>query len=175
MSNDNKFKGGFFARMSYAWNGGNGNKYDYKTQNGNGLYAGSQIAEGVYVSARDVGNFAVGRASSITGQPKMDFMLNAGGFNLTHSNVYVNQMTDSSFSKTSYDFQVGMVGSLINHIYSAKSNKDGEIDGLINNFNKNNNAGWNIAPNITPGMGWRVDYKDQTVFFPPKKLNEPTD
>nr|WP_315029441.1 hypothetical protein [uncultured Chryseobacterium sp.] len=83
MSNDNEFKGGFFARMGYAWNGGNGNKYDYKTQNGGGLYAGSQIAEGVYVSARDIGNFAAGRAASITGQDKMDFMLNAGGFNLS--------------------------------------------------------------------------------------------
>ncbi|MDP9961400.1 RHS repeat-associated core domain-containing protein [Chryseobacterium lathyri] len=83
MSNDNEFKGGFFARMGYAWNGGNGNKYDYKTQNGGGLYAGSQIADGVYVSARDVGNFAAGRAAAITGQDKMDFMLNAGGFNIS--------------------------------------------------------------------------------------------
>lgn len=57
--------------------------YDYKTKNGGGLYAGSQIAEGVYVSARDVGNFAAGRAAAITGQDKMDFMLNAGGFNLS--------------------------------------------------------------------------------------------
>ncbi len=76
-------KGSFFTRMDYALHGGGGDKYDYKTQNEGGLYAGSQISEGVYVSARDVGNFAAGRAAAITGQDKMDFMLNAGGFNLS--------------------------------------------------------------------------------------------
>ncbi|MDV7695859.1 hypothetical protein N6B72_02905 [Chryseobacterium soli] len=83
VSNDTEANGGFVARMNYAWNGGGGDKYDYKTQNGGGLYAGSQIADGVYVSARDVGNFAAGRAAAITGQNKMDFMLNAGGFNIS--------------------------------------------------------------------------------------------
>nr|WP_245405047.1 RHS repeat-associated core domain-containing protein [Chryseobacterium sp. SSA4.19] len=88
MSEKVKTKGGFFSRMDYAWNGGGGDKYDYKTQNGGGLYAGSQIADGVYVSARDVGNFAAGRAAEITGQNKMDFMLNAGGFNLSKNNKW---------------------------------------------------------------------------------------
>jgi len=83
VSENTEANGGFLARMNYAWNGGGGDKYDYKTQNGGGLYAGSQIADGVYVSARDVGNFAAGRAAAITGQDKMDFMLNAGGFNLS--------------------------------------------------------------------------------------------
>uniref|UniRef100_A0AAU6WSI7 RHS repeat-associated core domain-containing protein n=1 Tax=Chryseobacterium endophyticum TaxID=1854762 RepID=A0AAU6WSI7_9FLAO len=80
---ENNFGLGFATRQNYALNGGNGDKYDYKSQNGGGLYAGSQISEGVYVSARDVGNFAAGRAASLTGQSKMDFMLNAGGFNLS--------------------------------------------------------------------------------------------
>ncbi|WP_223607293.1 DUF6443 domain-containing protein [Chryseobacterium sp. OSA05B] len=83
ISEDAEVNGGWGARMNYATNAGGGDKYDYKTQNGGGLYAGSQIAEGVYVSARDVGNFAAGRAASITGQDKMDFMLNAGGFNIS--------------------------------------------------------------------------------------------
>ena len=83
ISEDVDENGGWIARMNYAVNAGGGDKYDYKTQNGGGLYAGSQISEGVYVSARDVGNFAAGRAASITGQSKMDFMLNAGGFNLS--------------------------------------------------------------------------------------------
>lgn len=67
MSEKVETKGDFFSRMDYAWNGGGGDKYDYKTQNGGGLYAGSQIADGVYASARDVGNFAAGRAAAITG------------------------------------------------------------------------------------------------------------
>jgi len=80
---ENNFGIGFATRQNYALNGGNGDKYDYKSQNGGGIYAGSQISEGVYVSARDVGNFAAGRVASLTGQSKMDFMLNAGGFNLS--------------------------------------------------------------------------------------------
>ncbi|MBE9599490.1 RHS repeat-associated core domain-containing protein [Pedobacter sp. MC2016-24] len=75
--------GNYLGRMHYAINGGGNDIYDYKTQNGGGLYAGSQISEGIYVSARDVGNFAAGRAAAITGQSKMDFMLTAGGFNLS--------------------------------------------------------------------------------------------
>ncbi|MGQ7855564.1 hypothetical protein ACUN24_15135 [Pedobacter sp. WC2501] len=75
--------GDFLANKHYAINAGGNDLYDYKTQNGNGLYAGSQISEGVYVSARDVGNFAAGRATAMTGQSKMDFMLTAGGFNLS--------------------------------------------------------------------------------------------
>lgn len=75
--------GNYLGRMHYALNGGGNDIYDYKTQNGGGLYAGSQISEGIYVSARDVGNFAAGRAAAITGQSKMDFMLTAGGFNLS--------------------------------------------------------------------------------------------
>ena len=92
---------------------------------------------------------------------------------LSHSNVYVKQMTDDSFNRTSYDFQLGMVSSLINHLYSAASNKEGNIDNLINEFNQNNNSNWKIAPNITPGKGWRVDYKNKTMFFPAKKLTKP--
>ena len=80
-------------RMTYAANAGNGDKYDYKTS---GLkegatdaerrahsYRGSQISEGIYVSGRDVGNFAAGAAARITNQDKMDFMLTAGGFQLS--------------------------------------------------------------------------------------------
>lgn len=77
--------GNYLGRMHYAINGGGNNMYDYKTQNGGGLYAGSQISEGIYVSARDVGNFAAGRAAAITGQSKRDFMLTAGGFNLSEN------------------------------------------------------------------------------------------
>jgi RHS repeat-associated protein len=80
--------GDFLARMQYATNAGGGDVYDYKTQNGGGLYSGSQISEGIYVSARDVGNFAAGAAASATGQSKLDFMLNAGGFNLSGNSKF---------------------------------------------------------------------------------------
>ncbi|SDM81308.1 RHS repeat-associated core domain-containing protein [Pedobacter steynii] len=80
--------GNYLGRMHYAINGGGNDPYDYKTQNGGGMYAGSQISEGVYVSARDVGNFAAGRAAAITGQSKLDFMLTAGGFNLSGNSKF---------------------------------------------------------------------------------------
>lgn len=47
------------------------------------MYRGSQISPGVYVSARDAGNFLAGAAARITGQSKINFMLNAGGFQLS--------------------------------------------------------------------------------------------
>jgi len=80
--------GDYLARMHYAINGGGNDIYDYKTQNGGGLYAGSHISEGVYVSARDVGDFAAGRAAAMTEQDKMDFMLTAGGFNLSENSKW---------------------------------------------------------------------------------------
>ena len=53
------------------------------------MYAGSQISDGIYVSARDVGNFAAGRAAALTGQSKMDSMLTAGGFNVSGNSKLV--------------------------------------------------------------------------------------
>ncbi|WP_237073822.1 hypothetical protein [Mucilaginibacter mali] len=80
--------GNYMGRMHYAMNAGNKDEYDFKTQNGNGIYGGSQISKGIYVSARDVGNFAAGRAAAMTGQDKMDFLLTAGGFNLSGNSKY---------------------------------------------------------------------------------------
>lgn len=40
------------------------------------------------MSARDVADFAAGRAAAMTGQDKMDFMLTAGGFNLSENSKW---------------------------------------------------------------------------------------
>ena len=77
--------GGSYARVQYALFAGNGDYYDFKSQNGKGVYSGSQIADNVYVSARDAGNYLAGSVAKITGQSKLDFMLTAGAFNM-HGN-----------------------------------------------------------------------------------------
>lgn len=75
-----------YARLQYALNAGNRDYYDFKSQNGKGVYFGSQISDNVYVSARDAGNYLAGSVAKITGQTKMDFMLTAGAFNLHGNN-----------------------------------------------------------------------------------------
>ena len=91
---------GDYARLFYAKNAGGFDKYDFKT---NGIkegqlsqeallqyvYRGSQLTKGVFVSARDVGNFAAGSIARITNQSKLDFMLTAGAFNM-HGNSKVD-------------------------------------------------------------------------------------
>ena len=75
--------------MQYALSAGNRDFYDFKSQNGKGVYYGSQIADNVYASARDAGNYLAGSVAKITGQSKLDFMLTAGAFNL-HRNSKID-------------------------------------------------------------------------------------
>ena len=66
-------------KINMAWygvNARNGGSYDPKSY----LTTGSQISEGVYVSPRDLGNYAAGAAARITGMSKMDMMLFFGAF-----------------------------------------------------------------------------------------------
>jgi hypothetical protein len=60
-----------------------------------------------------VGNFAAGRAAAITAQSKMDFMLNAGGFNLSgnskmglifRNSYWKNQAQKAGFPTYGEDF-----------------------------------------------------------------------
>jgi RHS repeat-associated protein len=76
----------FLTRMYYAANAGNKDFFDFKSQNGKGVYSGSQISESVYVSARDLGNYLAGFAAKTTGMSKLDFMYTAGAFNLHKNN-----------------------------------------------------------------------------------------
>ncbi len=86
------------ARYLYAINAGNWGIFDFKT-NGmkkrdndviflNYIYRGSQISKGVYVSARDAGNYGAGAVGRITGQTLMDYMLMAGAFQLSKNNYW---------------------------------------------------------------------------------------
>jgi RHS repeat-associated protein len=75
------------ARNQYALHAGNNGFYDFKSKNGKGFYAGSQISENVYLSARDVGNYLAGKVAKMTNQTKLDFMLTAGAFEMHKNNL----------------------------------------------------------------------------------------
>ena len=64
--------GGF---VNYAFNAGNGETYDIKTQLG--VYSGSKISLGLYASGRDAGNILAGAAAYRTG---LDFSTAMTGF-----------------------------------------------------------------------------------------------
>ncbi len=106
---------------------------------------------------------------------KNDAANNVASSFISHSNVYVKQMTHSSFKKTSRSFQEGMVGSLINHIYSAILTREGNIKNLINQFNNGNNAGWSIGQSFRSGYGWPVTYNGYTYYISPQQLDKPED
>jgi hypothetical protein len=91
MSKNSILFGNIQARLAYALNAGNNDKYDFKSKKGGSrntvdIYRGSQISEGVYISIRDAGNFCAGMAARLTDQSKLDFMLTAGAFNLAKNN-----------------------------------------------------------------------------------------
>lgn len=106
---------------------------------------------------------------------KIDDANNVSSTFISHSNVYVKQMTDESFSKTSYDFQAGSVGSLVNHIYSAIMEREEGTKDLVNEFNNGNKSGWKIGSGFRSGYGWPVTYKGVTTYILPKKLSRPED
>lgn len=80
-------------RALYGKNATGWEKWDYKRE---GLskdtpygvardhwYRGAQISVGVYVSARDVGNWEAGMVAKVTNQSKLEFMLYAGALELS--------------------------------------------------------------------------------------------
>lgn len=81
-----------FTTLSlYMKNGGTWGFFDYKSEGGskkmsdlqllNHRYRGSQISKGIYVSARDVGNFEAGFVAGLVGTSKIAAMKMMGAFN----------------------------------------------------------------------------------------------
>jgi RHS repeat-associated protein len=73
------------ALIIYAINAGNGDHFDFKSKAG-GEYNGSLIAEGIYASARDIGNLVAGSAARLCGIDKESFLRIAGAFHLSGNN-----------------------------------------------------------------------------------------
>ncbi len=66
----------------YILNAGNGGTYDPKSY----LSNGSQISDGIYLSPRDLGNFAAGRFGRIMNLSKVRTLASFGAFELAHNN-----------------------------------------------------------------------------------------
>ena len=98
----------------YAINARNGQAFDPKSYLSGGVGGGSQISEGVYISNRDLGNFAAGAFARINGYDKVEYMMQTGAFQLSGNNLskftknynfYMNQArnhtaTDGAFQRT---------------------------------------------------------------------------
>ena len=91
--------GNLKTRLLYAANAGSGDLYDYKSSVAGSTYEGSQISDGVYASARDVGNYFAGSVARITNQNKKDFLVTAGAFNL-HGNNKLDLLMNLNRYKT---------------------------------------------------------------------------
>jgi len=77
---------GFSAILMYAANAGNGDYFDFKSKDGADHFRGSQISPGLYLTARDFGNYFAGFAASMAGMEKKNFLQIAGAFNLSGNN-----------------------------------------------------------------------------------------
>lgn len=105
---------GTVRKGMYAINARNGQVFDPKSYLSGGVGGGSQISEGVYVSNRDLGNFAAGAFARINGYDKTEYMTQTGAFQLSGNNLgsfiknydsYMNQArnhvpTDGAFQRT---------------------------------------------------------------------------
>ncbi len=71
----------------------------------------------------------------------------------THVNVYLNQLKHSTFSKTSESFQTAVIASFANYVlnfFSRETNGDSEkLTSLLNDFNKNNKAGYLLSVDVS--------------------------
>jgi RHS repeat-associated protein len=75
----------YSAILYYAANAGSNDYFDFKAGGNGDWYRGSQLSQGLYLSARDFGNYFAGMAASMAGMDKMDFLKTAGAFNLSHN------------------------------------------------------------------------------------------
>ncbi|ASZ11250.1 hypothetical protein KTO58_18945 [Chitinophaga pendula] len=74
-------------KATYAMYARNGQVFDPKSYMEGGVNGGSQISEGVYISNRDLGNYAAGAFARINGLHKESYLLETGAFNLSRNNL----------------------------------------------------------------------------------------
>jgi len=74
------------AYLDYAAKAGNSERYDFKSKGNGDVYRGSQLSNGVYISARDVGNWMAGAVGKLTKMEKKRFLEIAGAFNAVNNN-----------------------------------------------------------------------------------------
>ncbi len=129
------------TRFLYAWNAGNKDIFDYKTNAGrtSDIWRGAQISDGIYASARDVGNYAAGAAARITGQSKMDFLTIAGAFN-----AHGNDKVDLLLNLSSYKAEAALKPPTYGEEHRSKYFQRLGFEGIktLNSFNRNYSKIW---------------------------------
>ena len=88
---------GFIRAGMYAVWARNGQPYDPKSCMDGGVGGGSQLSDGVYISNRDLGNYAAGAFARINGYDKQGFLAQAGTFQLSCNNLGLFLKNYSSF------------------------------------------------------------------------------
>lgn len=98
------------ALVAYAIEAGNGGRYDPKSYMNNG----SQLTDGVYVSPRDLGNFAAGYFGHALGLSKERTLASYGAFQLAGNNTEEFLLHYSSYYKQALNIK-GDDGIILEH------------------------------------------------------------
>jgi hypothetical protein len=88
----------------------------------------------------------------------------------SHVGVYINQMSEESFSKTTEDFQNNTIKAMTSYLAAVKSGS--KRQNLVNQFNDNNVGGYKLS-NYKSGYGWGLEKNGKKEFFSVKKQMKP--
>lgn len=94
---------GLVRKAMYAIHGVNKGAYDPKSYMEGGIGGGSQLSPGVYISNRDLGNYAAGAFARISGYEKQDYLAETGAFQLSGNNLSSFIENHSDFIKQAYE------------------------------------------------------------------------
>lgn len=87
---------------TYAINARNGEAFDPKSYIEGGVGGGSQLSDGVYISNRDLGNYAAGAFARINGYDKQGYLAETGAFQLSGNNLSKFVKNHSTYIKLAY-------------------------------------------------------------------------
>ena len=85
----------------------------------------------------------------------------------SHANVYISQMGDESFSKTTDGFQSGTINNMMEYVLGVKDRSTQRK--LINSFNNTNKGGYRMDESHTSGSGWGLSKGGVKKYINPEK------
>jgi|GEM_PF-5357502 len=107
----------FLRKAAYAINAKQKGLFDPKSYLSGGVNGGSQISSGVYISNRDIGNYAAGAFGRIINWNKKEMMVDYGAFQLSKGfNDYRNNRQNLSIKAANFK-------DIINEIYADPTQK----------------------------------------------------
>jgi RHS repeat-associated protein len=93
---------GYSRKIIYAIHAKNNGAFDPKSYLPGGIGGGSQISKGVYISNRDIGNYAAGAFARINGYDKQSYLAETGAFQLSGNNLEKFFSNHNAFIKLAY-------------------------------------------------------------------------